>query len=89
MTLWGRTAERIILNLLGILSQFFLRNLAAIQGVLSLQGDYSLEIVSQAKIPFCHDPVQPFFHLFENDFCLYRSNKNSIGILSISCLEKP
>ena len=28
----------------------------------------SLEIDSLAKIAFCHDPMQPFFHLFENFF---------------------
>lgn len=42
-----------------------------IQGILSLQTRSSLEINSWAKTPFCHNPMEPFFYLFENVFSTY------------------
>lgn len=59
-----------------------------IQRVLGPWTGSSLEIDSRAEISFLPQSNEVFLS-FGNFFHLYRSNKDALGVLSISCLKTP
>jgi hypothetical protein len=88
-SLWGRTRERLIANLLGVLSRSFLRGTWP---PLHSRGYGSANWLKSGNWFTGQDCLLPqsnvaFLLFVWKCFCLYRSNRHAVGFLSISCLE--